>query len=52
MYVKDDCADKLITVTEQRQETVGFSKSKVAKTGALLFETKARKWKVFHKEET
>jgi len=46
-----DCADKLITFTGQRSVTVTCRKES-GKTGAVLFETKARKWKMFPKVET
>jgi hypothetical protein len=51
VYVKEDYAEKLVTFTGQRSETVRHRKQR-GKTGAVLFEMKARKWKMFHKVET
>jgi len=49
--MKADRADKPITFTGQRLETVTYRKES-GKTGAVLFETKAGKWKTFSKVQT
>jgi hypothetical protein len=49
IYVKKHYAEKLITFTGQRSETVRFRKES-GKTGAVLYETKVRKWEMFHRE--